>query len=311
MTSTSERSAPQPIEDRSTLTAIIVAMRPRQWAKNILVFAAPLAAGQLFDIDVLLPSIGAFVAFCLISSATYLVNDVRDVDSDRDHPKKRARPIAAGHLSTTTALIVAVFLALASLALSFAISLALGGVVVAYAVFTLAYSLVLKHEPVIELALLAMGFLLRAIAGGAASGLPISEWFLIVAGFGSLFMAAGKRYSELDRFIRDGGSTRDSGTERKSLNGYTLGYLRFVWGVAAAVTITSYCLWAFDVAQTPSSFPWAAWSVLPFVLAILRYGISVDRGSAEAPEDTALGDRVLLLLGLAWLVLFGLGALGV
>jgi len=311
MTSTSERSAQQPIDDRSTLSALVVAVRPRQWAKNVLVFAAPLAAGQLFDVDVLLPSIGAFVAFCLISSATYLVNDVRDVASDRDHPKKRARPIAAGHLSTTLALVVAAVLAVASLALSFAISAALGGVVVAYAVFTLAYSLMLKHEPVIELALLAMGFLLRAIAGGAASGLPISEWFLIVAGFGSLFMAAGKRYSELDRFVRDGGSSTENGTERKSLDGYTLGYLRFVWGVAAAVTITSYCLWAFDVAQTPSSFPWAAWSVLPFVLAILRYGISVDRGGAEAPEDTALGDRVLLLLGLAWLVLFGLGALGV
>ena len=308
MTSTT----PDPsIEDRSTPVALIAAMRPRQWAKNVLVFAAPLAAGQLFDVDVLLPSIGAFVAFCLISSATYLINDVRDVEVDRNHPKKRARPIAAGHLSVTVALIAAVVLAVAALALSFAISVALGGVVTAYAVFTLAYSMFLKQEPVIELALLAMGFLLRAIAGGAASGLPISEWFLIVAGFGSLFMAAGKRYSELDRFVRDGGTSSDNGNQRKSLDGYTLGYLRFVWGVAAAVTITSYCLWAFDVAQTPSSFPWAEWSVLPFVLAILRYGISVDRGGAEAPEDTALGDRVLLLLGLAWLVLFGLGALGV
>lgn len=301
----------QSIKDRSTPVALIAAMRPRQWAKNVLVFAAPLAAGQLFDVDVLLPSIGAFVAFCLISSATYVINDVRDVEVDRNHPKKRARPIAAGHLSVTVALIAAVVLAVAALALSFAISVALGGVVTAYAVFTLAYSMFLKQEPVIELALLAMGFLLRAIAGGAASGLPISEWFLIVAGFGSLFMAAGKRYSELDRFVRDGGTSSDNGNQRKSLDGYTLGYLRFVWGVAAAVTITSYCLWAFDVAQTPSSFPWAEWSVLPFVLAILRYGISVDRGGAEAPEDTALGDRVLLLLGLAWLVLFGLGALGV
>lgn len=308
MTSTT----PDPfIKDRSTPVALIAAMRPRQWAKNVLVFAAPLAAGQLFDVDVLLPSIGAFVAFCLISSATYLINDVRDVEVDRNHPKKRARPIAAGHLSVTVALIAAVVLAVAALALSFAISVALGGVVTAYAVFTLAYSMFLKQEPVIELALLAMGFLLRAIAGGAASGLPISEWFLIVAGFGSLFMAAGKRYSELDRFVRDGGTSSDNGNQRKSLDGYTLGYLRFVWGVAAAVTITSYCLWAFDVAQTPSSFPWAEWSVLPFVLAILRYGISVDRGGAETPEDTALGDRVLLLLGLAWLVLFGLGALGV
>ena len=293
---------------RSTLVALVVAMRPRQWAKNVLVFAAPLAAGQLFDLDVLVPSIGAFIAFCLISSATYLINDARDVETDRRHPKKAHRPIAAGHLSTTTAIVAAVVLAAAAIALSFVISTALAGVVVAYAVFTLAYSLALKHEPVIELALLAMGFLLRAIAGGAASGLPISPWFLIVAGFGSLFMAAGKRYSELDRFDRD--EDADAGTRRKSLDGYTLSYLRFVWGIAAAVTITAYALWAFDVAETPSTFPWAQWSVLPFVLAILRYGVSIDGGKAEAPEDTALGDKVLLLLGLAWLVLFGLGALG-
>lgn len=305
MTGTSSR----PVQQRSTPVALLVAMRPRQWAKNVLVFAAPLAAGQLFDVDVLIPSLGAFVAFCLISSATYLINDVRDVETDRNHPRKSARPIAAGQLSKGSAVVAAAVLAVAAVALSFIISLALAGVVVAYAVFTLAYSIALKHEPVIELALLAMGFLLRAIAGGAASGLPISQWFLIVAGFGSLFMAAGKRYSELDRYVRDGDS--GDGPKRKSLDGYTLGYLRFVWGVAAAVTITAYALWAFDVAQTPSSFPWAEWSVLPFVLAILRYGVSVDRGSAEAPEDTALGDKILLLLAFAWLILFGLGALGV
>ena len=310
MTDTSSREpVKRATKDRSAFVALLVALRPRQWAKNVLVFAAPLAAGQLFDLDVLVPSIGAFIAFCLISSATYLINDVRDVEADRHHPKKSARPIAAGQLSTKLAVVAAVVLAVAAVALSLAISLALAGVVVAYAVFTLAYSLALKHEPVIELALLAMGFLLRAIAGGAASGLPISQWFLIVAGFGSLFMAAGKRYSELDRFVRDGDS--DDSPKRKSLDGYTLGYLRFVWGIAAAVTITAYALWAFDVAEVPSSFPWAEWSVLPFVLAILRYGVSIDRGDAEAPEETALGDKVLLLLGLAWLVLFGLGALGV
>jgi len=295
---------------RNFVSALVVAMRPRQWAKNVLVFAAPLAAGQLFVPEILLPSLGAFVAFCLISSATYLINDVRDIEADRVHPRKSSRPIPAGQLPVPAAIAAAVVLAAASLVISALISLALLGVVVAYAVFTVAYSLGLKHEPVIELALLAVGFLLRAIAGGAASGLPISQWFLIVAGFGSLFMAAGKRYSELDRFVREG-NDGDDAPKRKSLDGYTLGYLRFVWGVAAAVTITSYCLWAFDVAETPSSFPWAEWSVLPFVLAILRYGVSVDRGAAEAPEETALHDRVLLLLGLAWLILFGLGALGV
>jgi decaprenyl-phosphate phosphoribosyltransferase len=286
-----------------------VALRPRQWAKNVLVFAAPLAAGKIFEPDVFWPSVGAFIAFCLISSATYLVNDIRDAESDRQHPTKHGRPIAANQLSVPLAITMAVVLALVSIIGSYLIAPALAGVIVAYAVFTLAYSLALKHEPVIELALLSLGFLLRAIAGAAASDLPISQWFLIVAGFGSLFMAAGKRYSELKR--EDESGLERSGSRRKALDGYTLGYLRFVWSVAAAVAIMGYALWAFDVAQTPSSLPWAAWSVVPFVLAILRYGVVIDKGDAEAPEDAVLSDKVLLLLGLAWLILFGLGALGV
>ena len=296
-------------DTRSLPSAAFVALRPRQWAKNFLVFAAPLAAGKIFEPDVFWPSVGAFIAFCLISSATYLVNDIRDAESDRQHPTKHGRPIAANQLSVPLAITMAVVLALVSIIGSYLIAPALAGVIVAYAVFTLAYSLALKHEPVIELALLSLGFLLRAIAGAAASDLPISQWFLIVAGFGSLFMAAGKRYSELKR--EDESGLERSGSRRKALDGYTLGYLRFVWSVAAAVAIMGYALWAFDVAQTPSSLPWAAWSVVPFVLAILRYGVVIDKGDAEAPEDAVLSDKVLLLLGLAWLILFGLGALGV
>ena len=309
------------IPHRSLPIALIVAMRPRQWLKNVLVFAAPLAAGAIVERDVLVPTMGAFIAFCLISSSTYLINDARDVEADREHPTKRHRPIAARHLPAPVAWAAAVVLALASLALSLAIRPSLAGVVAVYFVFTLAYSLKFKHEPVIELALLSMGFLLRAIAGGVASDLPISQWFLIVAGFGSLFMAAGKRYSELDRSLRrldlaDSDESDDQRVDpvqpaRRSLSGYTLGYLRFVWATAAAVTITAYCLWAFEVAAAPSTLPWAQWSVLPFVLAILRYGVVVDKGEAEAPEDAVLGDRVLLVIAVAWVVTFSLGALGV
>lgn len=289
----------------ATRPALLVAMRPKQWLKNLLVFAAPLAAGVILETDVLIPTLLAFVAFCLASSATYLINDVRDIESDRAHPTKRYRPIAADRLSERTAIIASAVLVLASLALAWFVNLALLGVVGAYLVFTLAYSLWLKHEPVIELALLAMGFLLRAVAGGAAADLEISQWFLIVAAFGSLFMATGKRFSELQRHERDGDAP-----SRRSLDGYTLGFLRFVLATSAAVTITAYCLWAFEVAEAPSTLPWAQWSVLPFVLAILRYGATIERGRAEAPEDAALQDRVLLVLGLAWLVLFGLGAMG-
>lgn len=296
-TASSSRSAP---------VALIAALRPRQWLKNVLVFAAPLAAGSIFELDVLVPTLLAFVVFCLMSSATYLINDIKDVDADRAHPTKQYRPIAAGEISVPVALVTAAVLAVASLAIAIAVSVSLFGIVLAYAVFTLAYSLFLKHEPVIELALLSLGFLLRAIAGGAAADLPISPWFLIVAAFGSLFMAAGKRFSELQRAGDDPDAPR-----RRSLAGYTPTYLRFVWGLAAAVTITAYCLWAFEVGLADSSFPWSQWSVLPFVLAILRYALDVDRADAEAPEEVVLRDRALQVLGLAWLILFGLGALGV
>ena len=291
--------------------ALVIGMRPRQWLKNVLVFAAPLAAGSLLEPDVLLPSVIAFIAFCLMSSATYLINDIRDVDADRAHPTKRNRPIAAGDLSPAVAATAALVLAAAALGLALWVNAGLFGVVLAYAVFTLSYSLFLKHEPVVELALLSMGFLLRAIAGGVAAQLPISPWFLIVAGFGSLFMAAGKRFSELDRSLKAVTDGSEQGIRRRSLDGYTLPYLRFVWGTAAAVAITAYCLWAFEVGLQESTFPWAQWSVLPFVLAILRYAVDVDKGQAEAPEDVVLKDRALLAMGAIWLVLFALGALGV
>jgi decaprenyl-phosphate phosphoribosyltransferase len=285
-------------------------MRPKQWLKNVLVFAAPLAAGSLLEPAVLLPSLVAFAAFCLLSSATYLLNDVRDVAADRAHPVKCGRPIATGELSPRTALVAAGVLAVVALGMAAAVNLGLLGVLLAYAASTIAYSMFLKHEPVIELALLALGFLLRAIAGGVASGLPISQWFLIVAGFGSLFVAAGKRYSELTHALDTDNGTPREGT-RRSLAGYTPTYLRFVWATSAAVTITGYCLWAFEVSAAPSTLPWAVWSMLPFVLAILRYAIDVDRGDAEAPEDVVLRDRMMLALGLIWLALFALGALGV
>lgn len=308
-------SAVAPQQRRAIPVAAIVAMRPKQWLKNLLVFAAPLAAGSIFEPAVFWPSVEAFIAFCLMSSATYLLNDVRDIDADRAHPTKRQRPIAGGDLPSSAALAIAAVLAVLAMALALSVNIGLAGVLLAYVVFTTSYSLFLKHEPVIELALLTMGFLLRAIAGGVASELPISQWFLIVAGFGSLFMAAGKRFSELERSLRATDDEHEAAqrvlSTRRSLSGYTPAYLRFVWGASAAIAITAYCLWAFEVSVEPSSLPWATWSVLPFVLAILRYAADIDRGAAEAPEDVVLRDRVLLAMAALWLVLFCLGALGV
>ena len=287
--------------------AVLVALRPRQWVKNLLVFAVPLAAGKLANRDVLADTLVAFACFCAVASATYLVNDVRDVASDRVHPTKRFRPIAAGEVPVPLAVVLAVVLAAAGIggaALStypgFLVTLAF------YLVATLSYSFGLKNEPVVELVLIAAGFVLRATAGGTATGIPISPWFLTVAAFGSLFMAAGKRYSE---FVSLGDDRSDS---RPALAGYSATYLRFVWTVAAGIMLTAYCLWAFQVGvRDKGTLPLAEWSVVPFIVAVLRFALDIDRGDAGAPEDIALHDRVLQVTALVWLVMFGLGAVGI
>lgn len=282
---------------------LIAALRPKQWVKNVLVGAAPLAAGAVFHPQVAVAVAVAFVTFSLAASAGYLVNDLADVEEDRRHPTKRLRPLASGRVSPRVAVVTAVLLAVASLGLAAALSTpGLVAVLVVYLALTVSYSLWLKHQPVIDLAIVSSGFLLRAMAGGLAAHLPLSQWFLIVAAFGSLFMVAGKRYSELV-------SHPDSGT-RKSLDSYTPGYLRFVWSISAGVTIMAYCLWAFQVDVNSTPVAWGPVSVAPFVLALLRYAVDVDHGRAGDPEQIVWSDRVLQVLGLIWLVTFGIGAFG-
>jgi decaprenyl-phosphate phosphoribosyltransferase len=286
---------------RRVILAVLRSMRPRQWTKNLLVAAAPLAAGRLFDSPVWWQTLVAFVAFCLLSGAVYLVNDVVDAESDRAHPRKRTRPIAAGELPATTAVVVAAVLGAVAVAVGTAVAWQLGVLLVTYAALQVCYSLWLKHEPVLDLAAVAVGFLLRAIAGGLAASLPLSDFFLMVAGFGSLFMVAGKRYSELHTLGSEAGT-------RRSLVRYTDTYLRFVWSIAATSTALAYCLWAFE--QVNGSVPWQSLSIVPFVLGLLRYAVDIDAGKAAEPEDIILGDRGLQAIGVVWLVLVCLGVLG-
>src|SRR5680860_526583 len=182
----------------STVGALVRTARPKQWLKNVLVLAAPAAAGVLTEGDVWPRVVVAFVAFCLAASGTYFFNDAMDADADRNHPTKRHRPVAAGHLGTGAAKAVGLVLLVAALAISAPIE---GGrlllVIAIYVALTVAYSSWLKREPVIDLAAVAAGFVLRAVAGGVAAGVPLSNWFLIVAGAGSLFIVAGKRHAEV------------------------------------------------------------------------------------------------------------------
>jgi decaprenyl-phosphate phosphoribosyltransferase len=287
---------------------LLKTMRPRQWVKNVLVLAAPFAAGRLLDLTVLPDVALAFVAFSLAASGVYLINDTKDVEADRAHPKKKFRPIAAGVVPPTLAVVWGIVLFAGALAVSFLADPDLLTVTAIYIAVQLAYCLWLKHEPVIDICIVSSGFLMRAIAGGAAAGLPLSPWFLLTMAFGSLFMASGKRYAEMRLAERTGAKIR------KSLERYSASYLRFVWSLSATIVIMAYGLWAFGIGVTtalPGRLPsapstWAIVSIVPFVVAILRYAVDVDGGNGGEPEEIVLGDRVLQVLGLVWVVLIGL-----
>ncbi|HZT67905.1 MAG TPA: decaprenyl-phosphate phosphoribosyltransferase [Acidimicrobiales bacterium] len=279
--------------------------RPRQWVKNVLVFAAPGAAGVLGRSDKLAPTLAAFAIFCLAASGTYFLNDALDAAADRLHPVKRHRPIASGRVPVAVGWVGAGVLMAGSAGLSALVNTELVWAVVAYLAITVTYSLWLKDEPILDIGAVASGFVIRAIAGGVAASVPLSDWFIIVASFGSLFMVAGKRYAE----HVDLGEARAS--HRATLAHYSLGYLRFVRSVSAGVAITGYCLWAFEKARPAGHAAfWFELSIAPFVLAILRYALVIDSGGGGAPEEVILGNRAIQLLGLLWILIFALGVYG-
>lgn len=281
------------------LPGLVSAVRPRQWLKNVLVAAAPIAGGVAFEPDVLVNTAVAFFAFCLAASGIYLINDVRDIDADRTHPTKRSRPIASGVVPIPLASSLAVILLVAALGFSLLATVELLVVLAIYEAVQIAYCFGLKHQPVLDMCVVASGFLLRAVAGGAAAGIPLSQWFLMCAGFGSLFMVAGKRYAEIRLSEKTGVITR------RILNSYTPSYLRFVWTLAATGVVTAYSLWSFEI-RAENQSPWSVISIVPFVIAVLRYAVDVDGGDAGEPEDIALRDHVLQVLSLIWLTTLAL-----
>jgi decaprenyl-phosphate phosphoribosyltransferase len=273
---------------------VLKTARPRQWAKNVLVFVAPFTAAQITNGSVLTDALIAFVAFSLVASSVYLINDAVDVQADRAHPTKRNRPIAAGVVPVPLAYAAAVAFFAVGLGVSFLASPQLAIVLGVYEAVQLGYCFGLKHQPVVDLAIVGSGFLMRAIAGGVAAGIFLSQWFLLVTAFGSLFMVAGKRYAEIMLFERTGAKIRSS------LKKYSASYLRFVWATAAAILIMSYSLWAFTLRQDAHGSIWPMISMVPFVIAVLRYAVDVDGGTAGEPEEIVLKDRVLQVLGVMW-----------
>jgi decaprenyl-phosphate phosphoribosyltransferase len=298
----SEEAAPVTGPPKNLASGIVKAVRPRQWVKNLLVFAAPLAAlgGDVqYDYGEVLVKVSiAFMVFCLAASSVYLINDSRDVEADRQHPTKRFRPIAAGVVPQWMAYVLAVALGVAALAISWLVTPDLTLVMAIYIAIQLGYCFGLKHQAVLDICIVSSGFLIRAIAGGVAANIPLSQWFLLVMAFGSLFMVAGKRYAELQLAERTGAKIR------KSLESYTSTYLRFVWTMSATAIVICYGLFAFERDGTSGS-SWFVVSMIPFTIAILRYAVDVDGGLAGEPEEIALRDRVLQLLAVAWIGTIG------
>lgn len=284
------------------MRALVSAMRPTQWVKNLIVVVAPAAAGVLSHGTVIGHTAVAFGAFCLLASSLYIVNDLRDREADRAHPTKRRRAIAAGELSTGLAVVAVVVLAAAAFALPVAIAGPgeLEWTLIVYALVTIAYNVALKEVPVIEFAAVASGFFLRALAGATASHLAVSEWFLVVISFGALFLVVGKRAAEF--------ATATAGATRKVLAEYSARFLESVLTLSATVAVTGYGLWAFDTTKSGlssvrnDSFP-VHLSVIPVVLAVLYILRGALAGEGETPEHLILHNRLVQSLGLLWAAL--------
>ncbi len=283
------------------LRALLRESRPKQWLKNVLVFAAPGAAGVLDEGDNLILTVVAFVSFCFAASGIYIWNDLLDVDADRRHPTKRNRPIASGELSIGVARIAGVVFPVIALALAAATGRwQTVAVVATYIVITIAYTLHLKHVPVVDLVTVAAGFVLRAAAGAVAVDVPMSRWFVLCITFGSLFIVVGKRYAELNEVGGDAGT-------RATLEVYSVGYLRILLSMSLAGVLISYCVWAFETsAASGSSWPLYELSIVPMLMALMRYLLVLEEGGGAAPEEVFAGDRLLQFLGLCWVVVYGL-----
>jgi 4-hydroxybenzoate polyprenyltransferase len=273
-------------------------MRPRQWPKNVFVFVALFFDGQVINVTSLLNTILAFVLLCLMSSGVYLMNDLADIESDRRHPTKRFRPLPAGELQKGTAGAAAVFFALGSLTAGFALSTGFGLILLAYLVTQIAYTFWLKHVVLLDVSIVAAGFILRIAAGVTVIDVQrFSPWLYLFGGFLSLFLVVGKRRHEL---VLLGDEARH---HRAILQEYNLELIDRMLGIITTGAVVSYSLYTFLSEGLPENH--AMMLTIPFVLyGIFRYLYLIHvRNEGGAPEEIVLRDRpfqiTILLYGLA------------
>ena len=280
-----------------TILALLASLRPRQWVKNLFVFA-----GVIFSQQMLTPLVwmafGAFAIFCGLSGAIYLFNDVADAERDRLHPTKRLRPIASGKVSRTTATVVAVLLLAGGLACAFRMSIRFGLVALAYGGLLIAYSVWLKHLVILDVLTVAAGFVLRAVAGAVAVAAEISGWLLICTILLALFLALGKRRHEYRSLARD------ASAHRPILAEYSEGFLDQMISVVTASTVTAYALYT----MSPETVAKFHTRLLPLTLPFVLYGIFrylyllYRRDLGGNPSDLVVNDRALLIDALLWML---------
>jgi decaprenyl-phosphate phosphoribosyltransferase len=287
------------------LAAAVRTTRPRQWPKNLLVFAAPLAGATVGRADGLGYAALAAIAFGCASAAVYLVNDVVDAERDRRHPVKRHRPVASGALPGSHAVALAVLAACCAIAIGVGIGEPLLVAAAAgYLCSSLLYSARLKHVPFVEMVLVASGFLLRVLGGAAATHVRPSIWFLLVCGLGALFVAVAKRYAELTSL------GADAARHRPVMRWYRPGPLRVAQVAVGSLMLAMYLLWA--LGEADGTRMWHMVSTLPLALALCRFGALTGRRTVRPVEEMITGDGPMIACEVAWLGLFcaGLAAAG-
>ncbi len=279
------------------LYALLVSTRPRQWIKNIFVFPALLFSQHLLDRGYVLRSLGAALCFCLLSGAVYLFNDVLDRERDRQHPEKCHRPIAAGRLPVWVALFSSFLLMVFGVVGSFLLHVEFGWVALAYGILNAAYSLHLKHVVLLDVFIVASGFLLRALGGGLAIQVYISTWFVLCTFMLALFLALVKRRQELVALAAH------AADHRAILEEYSLPFLDQIIAVLTASTLVCYALYAMGVGDETGVGVRMQWTI-PFVLyGLLRYLYVVyHQGGGDNPTTVVWKDRPLQMAGLLWLV---------
>jgi 4-hydroxybenzoate polyprenyltransferase len=302
-TTVSEREAPaanQPSEGegaparrRGPLRAVLKAMRPKEWVKNLLVYAGLLFSGQFDEIDAILAATVTFIAFCMVASAGYLINDVQDVDEDRQHPKKRFRPIAAGELGVRTAITLAAVLFVAGLGgVTLLEGPTVGGIVLAYAVGTTLYSYVLKHEVILDVMAIAGLFVLRVLAGAVAVDADASAYLLLCTGMVALFLGFTKRRQEATSELHAGTQSRPV------LEHYSIPFLDQMVALVTAGTVMSYAIYCVNSPLIGSKML----GTLPAVVyGIFRYLYLIyDRRDTRSTDAILLEDRGMIGAAVVW-----------